>query len=789
MHRNASPRRKESSSLRVIPIVSLFVLSLSTLAFADQQPREADPRIEGRVTDSSGAIIAGAQVEFQSATFHAVQVTGAQGSFVFENLPVLAGIIRVQARGFEPLQQDWRLGDRQQKLELVLRPATLAQQVTVTAARVPIRILDTPGTVLVLSSQDLSSAGTLALDDVLRQIPGFTLFRRTTSRTANPTSQGVSLRGLGASGASRALVISGDLPQNDPFGGWVYWDRIPRAAIDTVEVSAGGASPLYGSEALGGVINIIRRPVDRPALTLYSSYGAERTPDTSLFASESRGPWAGTVDAELFHTDGYIPVPLDQRGRVDSFASSEYATGDVAIQRKLGQHGQVFLRGSSFGENRNNGTLLQDNRTTIRELELGGDWRSDSLGRFSASGYVGRDIYNQTFSSISSDRNTENLTRIQRVPAQEIGVNAQWSRAAGRHQTVVAGAEAHEFRGESDELGISSNIAVRAINAGGRQHNVGVYGEDIIQLTSRWLLTPVVRVDHWTNFDAFSSTQSLVPARPAVSTPFTDRDETFVSPRLGTLYRLTSHLSLTGSGYRSFRAPTLNELYRSFQQGNTLTRANAQLLAERLTGAEGGVIVTSLSQRLLVRGDYFWAEINRPVENVTIPLTSPGCAVPGVTICRQRQNLGQTRSRGLEIEAEAHVSSNLTFSGGFEFANATVVSFPGAPLQNLAGLEIPQVPRHAFSVQARYFKPHWVLLGVQGRFVGVQFDDDLNRFLLRRYFTMDMMASHPLTGALDAFVAAENLLNQRYDIGRTPVLTVAPPIMARVGLRLNLGGR
>ena len=73
--------------------------------------------------------------------------------------------------------------------------------------------------------------------------------------------------------------------------------------------------------------------------------------------------------------------------------------------------------------------------------------------------------------------------------------------------------------------------------------------------------------------------------------------------------------------------------------------------------------------------------------------------------------------------------------------------------------------------------------------VGTQYDDDLNTFLLRRYFVMDLMASHPLTRALDVFIAADNLLNQRYDIARTPVLNVAPPILARAGLRLNLGGR
>ncbi len=208
--------------MRFIRCSSLVILGLSTFVLAWQQPREAYARIEGKVMDSTGAVIAGAEVEFQSATFRAVQVTGPDGSFVFESVLVLAGTIRVQARGFEPLQQEWKLENRQPRLELVLQPATLAQQMTVTAARVPTRILDSPTATVVLSPQDLASAGTLALDDILREVPGFTLFRRTTSRTANPTSLGVSLRGLGASGASRASVISGDLPQNDPFGGWVY---------------------------------------------------------------------------------------------------------------------------------------------------------------------------------------------------------------------------------------------------------------------------------------------------------------------------------------------------------------------------------------------------------------------------------------------------------------------------------------------------------------------------------------------------------------------------------------
>jgi outer membrane receptor protein involved in Fe transport len=103
-------------------------------------------------------------------------------------------------------------------------------------------------------------------------------------------------------------------------------------------------------------------------------------------------------------------------------------------------------------------------------------------------------------------------------------------------------------------------------------------------------------------------------------------------------------------------------------------------------------------------------------------------------------------------------------------------------------LWVPQVPHQQFTLQARYVKPY-VLFGIQGRYVGNQFDDDQNLLPLERFFVLDAIVSHPLRPGVDVFVAGENLLNQQYQIGRTPVLTVGPPVLARAGLRLDFGGK
>ena len=489
------------------------------------------------------------------------------------------------------------------------------------------------------------------------------------------------------------------------------------------------------------------------------------------------------IASELFRTDGYIAVPSDLRGAVDTPVNSQDATGDVTVQRKFGDRGGIFVRGSVFGESRHNGTPLQTNSTTIRELDLGGNWDAHELGAFQLRAYASRQNLDQSFSSIAADRNSESLTRTQRVPAQQVGFSLQWQHTLGTRQHLVAGVEESNTHGQTNEQGYFGGNPTNTSHGGGREVTWGGYLEDIIRITPNWLLTASGRVDHWQNFDAFAPPN---PAQAVGAVPLPDRSETFFSPRLALLHKLTSNVSLTASGYRAFRAPTLNELYRGFRAGNVFTEFNPNLRAERLTGAEGGAIVTGWNQRLMLRGNFFWNQITRPVANVTLTTT------PSL-ITRQRQNLGSTVSQGVEFEASGQLSNSITVSGGYQYTHATVTSFSVDPAlsglnPSLVGLNVPQIPRHQFDFQARYSRP-FILLAVQGRFGGNQFDDDQNTLLLRRYFTLDATASHTLRHGVDVFAAVENLLNQRYDVGRTPVLTVGPPILARAGLRLQFGSR
>lgn len=736
-------------------------------------------RLTGIVRDSNGKAINNATVTLRSGGAAVSTRTDAAGRFVLGDLQAAHGTIVVEAPGFAAATRSWNQS-RTNTLLIVLSVASVPQQVTVTANRVKTPLNETAGTVAILTLPAISTSAALTIDGLLRQVPGFSLFRRTGSRVANPTTQGVSLRGVGASGASRALVLENGVPLNDPFGGWVYWDRVPRAAVDRIEVAEGGASDLYGSDAMGGVINILTRQAVRSEISLDTSYGSEDTPDASLWANGEWKRWSAQFAAEAFSTGGYVLVPAGLRGAVDTAAGSNHTDLSFMLDRQISNHARAFASGAVFGEARKNGTRLQTNRTHLRSLDAGLDWDSPLAGAFTLRGYGEAQLFDQNFSAIAPSRASESLVDVQRVPAQQAGFSAKWARGLGTRQMLVAGVEGDQVRGSSNELIYVRGAQTRATGAGGRQDAEGLYAEDIVRFTPRWILTASARYDHWRNFRALSASQSLTAPGPVAVTNFTSRSQSAFSPRLSLLHQVTPSLSIYGAAFRAFRAPTLNELYRPFRVGNVETLANSQLGAERLTGAEAGASFAPAGRRFHVHGAFFWNRISEPIANVTLN-------VAPALITRQRQNLGATRSAGVEFEAAEEVTSRFVVTGGYQFTDAIVVSFPVNTA--LVGLEVPQTPRQAFTFQARYSRSRLGTIALQGRYTGIQYDDDLNQFSLGHAFALDLFASRAVGHRLEVYGAIENVTDDRYTVARIPYVETGPPISGRFGIRFNWAAR
>jgi outer membrane receptor protein involved in Fe transport len=733
--------------------------------------------LEGRVTDANDRPVARVRVVVSYADgVVEEQRSDAGGEFRLALPGRLPARVQAFAPGFALFESE--LTDAGARLAIALEPSRLADTVTVTASRTETPASRSIQSVIVLPREDLEATPALSLDDYLRKVPGFTLFRRSSSFVANPTSQGVSLRGVGPSGASRSLVLADGVPLNDPFGGYIYWGRVPRVAIDRVEVLRGGASELYGTDALGGVIQLFRRPPASRTVTFEGYEGTLGTRDYSLYASHRVGRFGGSFAGEFFHTDGYNQVNPAERGRVDVNARSERHAFEASGDVRLGANARAWVIGSEFSERRGNGTPLQTNDTQIRNLAAGASFAA-ARSQWTVQAFTLGETFDQFSSSVALDRATETLSRSQRVPATSAGIQALWRRALGRRHLLLAGVDYMRVKGASDEIGFTATGATSAasstIRSDGRQDRGGTYVQDLIQLTSRLEVVLGLRWDRWVNHEAFSFTHTLATGVKR-QTPFASRNDAAWSPKAGARVELRKDLALRGAVARSFRAPTLNELYRGFRVGNIQTRENPDLGPERATMSEIGVD-WGLRSPVAVRATYFWADIDNPVASVTLSTTP-------ALITRQRQNLGSTRSRGVELDTIWRPDRAWMIRAGYFYSDSTVRSAPAA--QDLVGLRIPQLPRHQGVFETAYRRENGLFASVDLRLSSPQFDDDQNRLPLAGYGVVNFSVGKRIAPGVELFFGGENLFDHAYPIARSPVVLFGMPRRFEGGVRFRI---
>ena len=654
---------------------------------------------------------------------------------------------------------------------LRLQPAAAIGQVTVTAYRTPLGTLESPVATRLLSEDALATSAAVTLDGELRQLPGLELFRRSSSLVANPSSQGMSLRGLGSTSASRTLLVQDDVPQNDPVGGWIHWQEQPELALKSVEVMRGGGSDLYGSSAIGGVVNLISARPTAGGAELRSSYGAEGTYDDSLLLQAKRGPWGLLGAGGLLGTDGYIQEAPWQRGPVDVRSNVHSHNGMLLAEHDSGPL-RLFVRGSGFSEARGNGTPFQTNGTRLWRYATGGDWQGPRGGVLGLRVYGAQEHFRQTFSQIANPstlRNGETPTKFSLTPDNELGAAAHWNQPLGAGLLVVLGADVHDVRVWDLEQSFGS-AATTDLHV--HQRDSAGYAE-AMWVRKAWTLTASGRVDWFQNYDGQQLTLNGSTWSPSAKQP-PQFDQRVFDPRLGLSRKLANHWAVSASGFRAFRAPTPNELYRSTQVGNKLTFPNGSLLSERATGWETG-LATEWHWGS-VRTSYFMTQVNRPIVAVTLDATAS-------PITLKRQNLGQIESQGLAVDFQVAPRRWLAVDGGYQFAHATVTKGP----QDV-GNWIPEVAHNMASMNVRAYRPKLGTLDVQARLSGRQYDDDANLFMLHGYFRLDAYGSHDFGKRLQVFTAAENLLDRQIEVAKTPTSTLAMPRVARVGFLVRLGG-
>lgn len=619
-----------------------------------------------------------------------------------------------------------------------------------------------------LTAEQVRTLASGRIEDLLGRAPGVQQFRRSDSRSANPSAQGITLRGLGGNASSRTLVLLDGVPLVDPFFGYVPLSALAPERLDSVRVLRGGGAGAFAAGAVAGTIDLASAGPDRLGLLSGAALVNDRGESEISGALAPRlGDGFAVLSGRWDRGQGFWTTPPAQRvpasvpARFDSWSTALRAvaplTGDIELQARA---------------------LLFDDRRRLRfagadTSASGQDASLRLVGRgawqFEALGYVqARDFANVVISATSFRKTLDQ----RRTPATGLGAKFELRPPLGAGQTLRLGVDWRRQSGEMQEeaySAVTGQVTARR-KAGGANGDLGFYAEHDWQLGPA-LLTLSARADRWQVAQGFFREASASGAVTSERS-FADRAGWQDSLRGGLLVEAMPHLTLRAAGYSGLRQPTLNELYRPFTVFPVTTRANAALENERLVGFEGGFDWTPLPD-LTLRLTGFNNRVKGAIANVTI----------GPNL-RERRNVDAVHSSGLEASAQARLG-RFSLDAALSWLSARVEA-SGASVA-LNGKRPAQVPNLSASTSLAWRPaPRW-LLSTTLRHTGAQWEDDLETDRLTPATTLDAVAEMPLGGPLVLVLRAENLTDaQIVTRNQAGSLDLGAPRTVWAGFRISI---
>lgn len=615
-----------------------------------------------------------------------------------------------------------------------------SETITVIALPLPPAVGAYGATVLDRSAVSDTASG--RIEEALARVPGFQQFRRSDSRSANVSAQGITLRAIGGNAASRTLLLLDGVPQADAFFGFIPFSLLPADSIASARVTRGSGIGPFGAGAVAGVIELASTaPGSRESLALSGAWGSESARQLGVAMALPLGSGHVAIDINHEAGNGFLTTPVVQR--VAATVPARYRGSSLALSAAIPVDAQTELypRIAAFRDDRTLRFAGADNGADGMDASLRllsrGRWQVEALTWLQA----------RDFSSIVVSATSFRPTLNQRAtPTTGWGGKLELRPPVGAGRLLRFGADVRGADGYAAEDALApSGARTLSRRAGGQSLLAGAFAEGDL-LLGALALTGGARIDHWRLSDGYA--QEVRPDGSfQTDSRFAARSGSIPSVRAAAAWTVAHGLRLRASAYTGFRLPTLNELYRGFTVFPVATRANAALTPERLRGWEGGIEWTPAdAMRFSLTG--FDNRLGDAIANVTIG-----------TNLRQRRNVAAIRARG--VEATFHFEQNsLSFDAGWAWSRSRVRIDPAdSAALPLDGLRPAQSPAHSGSLSIAWSSGGWrIQAGV--RHVGAQFEDDRNIDVLPAATTVDALVRMPLARGLTLSLRGENLFDE-----------------------------
>lgn len=603
-----------------------------------------------------------------------------------------------------------------------------------------------------ITSDRLRNSASNRIENVLAEVAGFQQFRRSDSRSANPSAQGATLRALGGNASSRTLVLLDGVPIADPFFGYIPFNALAPEGLSLARVTRGGGVGPFGAGAVAGTVELASATRnDTPLVGASAFYGSRNSTELSASMSPNVGAGFVSVFGRWDKSDGFWTTPRDQRSPASVPAAYENWSAGVRAAAPLSPDFELQARALVFRDDRTLRFAGADSHSEGQDASIRligrGAWGVDALAYVQARNFSNIVISSSSFRIALDQRNT---------PSTGLGGKIELRPPVGDAHVLRIGADLRHASGDMWETAYSAvtGLATAHRHAGGNQTIAGVFVEDDWTL-GRLILTGGIRADHWSIGDGFFD--SISPSGTLSGTAFADRSDWQASGRAGALYRVNDAFSLRAAAYTGFRLPTLNELYRPFRVNADATGPNPDLKSEKLKGLEVGFNLTP-ARHLTFAATAFYNKLDNAIANVTVangPGTFPLVGfVAGVY--RQRQNVDAITAKGVELNMDARVG-DFRLLGSYAFSDAKVK----APGQMFDGLAPAQTPRHIANATLAWEPEDGPALSASVHYVSRQSEDDLGTDVLPSALTVDGVARVPLGHGASLIARAENVFDEK----------------------------
>lgn len=544
-------------------------------------------------------------------------------------------------------------------LNITLYPeAYLAKEVIVSASRKTQSLDLAPASVGLVTRQQLQERGTSSFDDAFNSINGIVA-----TRSSNSNVQSLSIRGssetAGGGIGNRVLLLLDGRPAITPESGGALWNLVPLGAIERIEVIKGAYSSLFGSSAMGGVINVITRQPDTIAkMDLHVHYGFYGNPPTYVDYNIYRDFYS--VDGTISDKIGKFPYVLnaslqDNDGHREStemrltniFGKVKYAFSPNRTMEMSVIHNHIkndtpaswvsFLQPYDVRDYRKDDT--QDRREINADLHYEAYAHSNLKysTRFYYYGAFSDFIFNGDPENDSTNVNTgKQYVDEENVDAHRIGNNTQIDINVSKHHYLIGG-----FELQFDHVDGQPDTVLYGIHDA---WNAGFYMQDEISAGNKWTITAGARYDYYDLTGTFM--------------------ESNLSPKIAAVYRASNTFSFRSLLARAFRNPSIAERFTKFEQGGGFSfKVSPYLRAEKLTlSAELGSKI-ALGNKLKTDVAVYY---NRYKDLISYKQVS----LPGEPLVFEVVNLAKSLMQGFEVSIEYDPVKSVKVLVGYNYLDA-----------------------------------------------------------------------------------------------------------------------